>query len=396
MSYEQSINNYVEGDRSEIVKTLQDLVKIPSLTGEEKEIGAYIANFCESIGLDVEVIEAEPGRPNVVARWDTGLPGPTLLLQDHLDTFPPGDIDRWKYHPYAATVEGEHMYGRGTVDTKSGVTTILRSVKAIKDLGLPLCGKLLVVFSCDEETGGSELGLKHLIDQDVIQADLALVAEPTTMKIEVGTKSRLLVHITTRGIATHGARPWLGRNAILDMVKVIQQLEKLDQDIQARTHPDFGPSSMNIGRIEGGTIPNIIPDVCTIQVDRRLLPSETRESACQEIQDILDRLSDNGDILEPEFEVKQWWPGYHLDAEEPVIALLSNAYRSALGDEPVLDVKDAATEASWINLLAGVPVAMFSPGDGERAGNIDESVRIDDLVNATKVVSQFIRLTLEP
>src|SRR5665213_1658290 len=98
------LNATVNAQEQEIVDTLRALVKIPSLTGEEREIGEFVAEKCRDMELSVEVIEAEPGRPNVVAVWDTGVPGRSLLLVDHLDTFPPGEIDAWSHHPYAADV----------------------------------------------------------------------------------------------------------------------------------------------------------------------------------------------------------------------------------------------------------------------------------------------------
>ena len=221
-----------------------------------------------------------------------------------------------------------------------------------------------------------------------------MVAEPTTMRIEIATKSRLAVQITTHGKATHGARPWLGHNAILDMTRVIDQLLKLNGQIEQRKHELLGPSSLNIGTISGGIISNIVPDKCLLEIDRRLVPEETKEVAYGEISEIVGRLNAQVPEFNGTVEERQWWPGYIIQEEEPVIDAAKRAFRAAIGSEPVVAGKDASTDASWINILAGVPVIMFSPGEGARAGNVNESVRIRDLVDGTRVVAQFVREVL--
>ena len=388
------LNSTVDALEKEIIDLLRSLVRIPSLTGEEKVIGDFVAEKCREIGLSVDIFEAAPMRPNVVAIWDTGIAGPTLLLNDHLDTFPPGEIEAWTHHPYAAVVADGYIHGRGTIDTKSGLTTLIMAVRALKKSGVKIRGKLKLVFSCDEETGGSKLGIRHLAKLGLLDADMALVAEPTTMGIEIATKSRLAVQITTHGKATHGARPWLGHNAILDMVMVVDELLKLNRQIEKRKHKLLGSSSLNIGVISGGTISNIVPDKCMLEIDRRLVPDEIEESVYGAISEIVERQNTQVPEFNGIVEKRQWWPGYIIQEDEPVIDAAKLAFRAAMNSEPIVAGKDASTDASWINILAGIPVIMFSPGEGSRAGNIDESVRIQDLVDGTRVVAQFVREVL--
>jgi acetylornithine deacetylase/succinyl-diaminopimelate desuccinylase family protein len=379
----------VDDMAGEIVEVLQSLVRIPSPTGQEAEIGAFVAAQCRDMGLAVEVIEAAPGRPNVVATWDGAVPGPTLLLNDHLDMFPTGPADAWTHPPLAAEIAHGRVYGRGTIDTKSGLTTILMACKALRQSGLSLRGRLVLAFSCDEEVD-SALGIQHLARMGRLEADMAIVTEPTTMQVEIATKGCLSVAITTRGKATHGARPWLGRNAIDDMAEVIAGLRGLAGRLGERSHPLLGSPSLNVGVIEGGTVSNMVPDHCRIEVDRRLLPDESREAARAEIQAVVDGVG----AADPEFaaslEELRWRPGYLLDADEPVIEVVGAAFEKVVGRRPRVAVKDAGTDAPFIYTMAHVPVVMFSPGDGLEAGTVDESVAIDDLITATKVMAQVL------
>ena len=139
----------VEILREDIVECLRNLVKIPSITGDEAAIAAHIASLLREMKFEVEVLEAQPGRPNLIATWDSGRPGKTLLLNDHLDMVPPGPLENWTHPPYAADVADGCVYGRGTIDTKSGVTTMLMATRALINSRLPINGKLVLAFSCD-------------------------------------------------------------------------------------------------------------------------------------------------------------------------------------------------------------------------------------------------------
>ncbi len=378
----------IDAAANEIVATLRELIRIRSVTGEEAEIGSYVERFCRETGFRTEVLEAEPGRPNVLATWDTGLPGPHFLLNDHLDTIPPGPPEYWTHPPFAGETADGRMYGRGAIDTKSGLTTILMAARVLRHTGAALRGKLSLLFTCDEEVGGAK-GIQHIARCGRLQADMALVAEPTTLQIEIATKARLNLGITTRGVATHGARPWLGHNAIDDMADVIVALRGLEGVLAERRHPLLGRPSMNVGIIAGGTVPNMVPNKCRVEVDRRLIPSETQDSAIGEIQAILDQVARDRPGFSATLEKLLWWPGYVLDRDVEIVQRAVRAFEAVTGRTPTVAGKDAGTDASWIFQLAGIPVVMFSPGDGKQAMNADESVAISDLVLATKVVAQL-------
>lgn len=395
MTDSERLRRLVRDHRDETVELLRRLVRFPSITGEEAEIGAFVADFCRSLGLPVEVVSAREGRPNIIARWDSGRPGPTLLLNDHLDIVPPGPLELWNSPPFDPTIVDGHVVGRGTIDTKSGLTTLLAAVRAARAIDLPIAGRIVMIFTCDEEQCG-RFGMQFLGERGLIEGDVALVAEPTTLGIETATKGRLGIDITTSGVATHGARPWLGHNAIDDMAAILMELQGLAATLDARRHPLMGRASLNVGRIEGGDIPNMVPNWCRAGVDRRLLPGETRESAMAEFAAAIARAKQARPGLTATIEETIWWPGYMLDQNEPFIEVAAKAFEKVAGRRPRIGVKDAGTDASWIFNLANIPVIMFSPGDGMRAMNANESVAIDDMMFATEVVGQIICDVLVP
>lgn len=389
MDKAQQLLRTIDEMGNEIVEFLRAMVRIPSITGDEASMGEFVAQALQNIGLQTENLEAEPGRPNILATWDSGKPGPTLLLNDHLDIIPPGPLEFWTHPPFAAEVANGRVYGRGTIDTKSGLTTLVMAATALRRTGLGFRGKLAFAFVCDEEVGG-RLGIQHIHKCGRLKADMAIVAEPTTMQIEIATKGRMNISITTRGVATHGARPWLGHNAISDMAVVVAELDKLYGSLKNRRHPLLGHPTLNVGVIAGGTVPNMVPNKCTIEVDRRLIPEETQKQVLDEFNALLERLRATRNSFHATVEQLLWWPGYAVEPTDHVVQVACSAYEKVVGKKPVVAGKDAGTDASWINTLAGIPVVMFSPGDGMRAMNADENVNIDDLIVATKVIGQII------
>ncbi|MEM7696106.1 MAG: M20 family metallopeptidase [Pseudomonadota bacterium] len=374
--------------REEIVTTLCDLVRLPSITGNEAEMGRSVAAFCEAAGFNVEIVSAAPDRPNVIATYDTGRPGPKLLLNDHLDIVPPGPLEYWDHPPFDPLVKDGRVYGRGTIDTKSGLTTILYAAREAVAKA-PLCGTLTLIFSCDEEVGGA-LGMQHLGRNGYLDADFALVAEPTSMQVEIATKGRLHLEISAEGKATHAARPWLGHSAIEDMTDVILALRAYADELATRTDPLLGQASVCVGTIAGGTVPNMVPNRCTLGLDRRALPSEDVDAVRAELAALVKRVEAARPGAKFSIAEKVWWPGYKIDADEPIIAETVDAFEMVTGRRPDIKGKDAGTDASWINTLGGIPVVMFSPGSGPDAMNANENVGIDDLVTATAVVTQLV------
>jgi succinyl-diaminopimelate desuccinylase len=378
----------VEESRDDIVGCLQALVRIPSITGDEAALAAHLVGLLTEMGFSIEVLEAAPGRPNIIATLDSGRPGKTLLLNDHLDIVPPGPLEHWTHPPFAAEIADGRVFGRGTIDTKSGVTTIIMAVRAFLKAKVAFGGKLRVIFDCDEEVAG-DLGIKFLAKEGRLVADMALVTEPTTMQVEIATKGRLDLIIETTGLATHGARPWLGQNAIEDMMLVIGALQDYARSLESRRHDLLGRASLNIGTIQGGTVGNMVPSHCRIEVDRRVLPQENVDAVIAEIQGVIDGVVQAHPRIKASLRKRIWWSGYHVPEDADVVQTLCRAFEKIIGRKPVVAGKDSGTDAPYI-FLSGTPVVMFSPGNGQQAMNADESVDIEDLVLATKVVAQFI------
>lgn len=383
----------VERSRGEVIDFLRTLVRIPSVTGQEAGCAEVLEEKLRALGLAVTRHEAEPGRPNLIARWEGSGPGPSILLYDHMDVVPPGPRHEWSVDPFGAEVRDGRMYGRGTVDSKSGLTAMIMAVEAVLRSGLDLGGRLTVAAAVDEERGGAA-GICHLLDQGLLQADMAVVVEPSTLGMEIAQRGAYWAEVTTSGRAAHGARPWLGVNAIDQMFLALRELERFERRLRGRKHRYLHAPTINVGTISGGTVVNMVPSFCRAEIDRRLLADETDVDVAREFDGFFADLRGRYPALQVDWCPLRYWPSMEIRKDEPVVVGLRRAFKEVTGRAAKVAGKDAATDASWIVWQAGIPTAIFGPADGLKSLTADEFVDLEDVMTGVKVLAIFLARTL--
>jgi succinyl-diaminopimelate desuccinylase len=371
--------------RQRSVEFLQEAIRIPSISKHEAEIGAFLARALREAGADVRVIEAEPGHPNVLASARSAAPGPVLLMNDHMDVVPPGPLDEWEVDPFGGVIRDGWLYGRGAVDSKSGLCAMVMAAEIFLAAGGPARGELFVTAVCDEEVGG-QLGTRHLLRQGLIRGDFGIVAEPTGNRIEIAAKGVLHVEITTKGRMAHGGKPWAGINAIEHMARVITALGPLGASLSARPHPLVGAPSITLGTIAGGTVPNMVASDCRMVVDRRIVPGESSDAAFQEIEDVLRRLAAQDTQVAASARVVLDWPSVEVAPDVPAVPALRRALTEVTGRDPEIGGKDGGTDAAWIYKEAGIPMIHFSPGDSRLVLSANERVNLDAYATAIEAL----------
>ena len=390
---EQRIVDKVEENRNEIISFVQSVVQIPSVTGDEEKIGHAIYDKMLEYGIDAEIIEAIPHRPNVVGRYKGAEPGKTLVFNGHMDICAPGPEEEWEFPPYCGEIRDGILYGRGTVDMKSGTCGGLLAVKAIKDLGVPLKGEVILTCVCDEEVGG-RYGIRHLLNNGFVKGDFAINCEATNLQtVDIIHKGILWIKIDVFGKSIHGSRPWRGINAIDKTVKLLVRLEELAAEVNKRTNPYVHPATLNVGTIEGGTVTNMIPGKCTITLNRRLVPGETHEQAFAEVLAVCEKLAQEDAEFKYKAEID---PGVQLPImntpeDAPPVLAIRKAHQFVHGKELPLGGKDAGTDASWIVGLGKMPCPVYGPGDYVNYSlGPNERIPVQDIVDAVKVYALAI------
>ncbi len=370
-------------DPEETIAFLRDLVRIPSVNppGDTREAIEVCRAKLDAAGFACTVSPHDGIKHNLIAEYG-GSAGPRLAFNAHLDVVPTGEESAWSHPPFAADVADGRVYGRGAGDDKASVTAQVMGAVALARSGVPLRGTLVVNEVADEETSGD--GARHSIASGLVRADMVIVGEQTMGRVAVGEKGIGGVNVTVTGRAAHGALPWEGANAIEGMARVIVALgDELQPRLAERTHPYFHPSSASINMIEGGVKANVVPDRCTIYVDRRLAPGEDPQAALDEIREIAERavagMPGVGAIVAAATEMR---PATMSDPDSPLVQGMLAANRQ-LGLSEDLTGFSMATDGR-IFAAAGIPTIIYGPGDPKLAHIPDEWVGIDEVLDATR------------
>ncbi|HLQ30469.1 MAG TPA: M20/M25/M40 family metallo-hydrolase, partial [Ktedonobacteraceae bacterium] len=269
---------------SETSELLRQLVAINSINPDlvpdgpgEAEIARFVASWLESAGLEIELDEPEPGRPNVIGIVRGSGGGRSLILNAHMDTVGVAGMVR----PHEPLITGNRLYGRGAFDMKGGLASIM--VAAARAKALNLRGDVILTAVSDEEY--ASIGTASVVNR--WRAGAAIVTEPTGLDVCVAHKGFVWLAIETIGTAAHGSLPELGVDAIVKMGKILVELEELDRFLRAHlSHPLLKSGSVHASLIEGGLELSMYPDHCKLGVERRTVPGETQESVEAEIQAI--------------------------------------------------------------------------------------------------------------
>lgn len=358
------------------ISLLRDLVAIDSVNPSlvpgaagEGPIAAAVAAHLRRIGLDVEMQEAAPGRPNVIGVLEGREAGRSLLLCGHVDTV---GVDGMAA-PFDPVERDDRLYGRGSQDMKGGVAAMIDAARVAAAGGFSK-GRLIVAAVVDEEY--ASIGADALVTR--WRADAAIVTEPTDLDIGVGHKGFAWIDIETRGRAAHGSRPKDGRDAIMRMGRVLQRLEALDRALQSRPpHPVMGNASLHASIIAGGRELSSYPDRCVLQMERRTVTGESGATAAAEVEHILADLR----AADPEFDadarVTFARPSYEVPAGHELPAAMARAAASAGCASRIVGMSfwtDAAVLGG-----AGIPSALFGPG-GAGLHSTEEYVNVADVL----------------
>jgi acetylornithine deacetylase len=340
-----------------------------------------VAAECIAAGLDVEVTEVAPGRPNVVAVLHGRAAGPALMFCGHLDTVGVEGMPR----PFEPVIRDGRMYGRGAQDMKAGVAAMIGAARVVAETGGLARGRLVIAAVVDEEH--ASIGADALVSK--WRADAAVVTEPTGLDIAVAHKGFEWVEVETRGRAAHGSRPLDGRDAILRMGRVLARLEALDRQLQRRSpHPLLGSPSLHASLIQGGRELSTYPDRCTLQVERRTLPAEDAGVAARELDVILESVRQE----DPEFDggARELFgrKGYEIDPSHALPDALVRA-ATAAGCTPRRVGMTFWTDAAVLG-AAGIPSVLFGPGGAGLHGH-DEFVYVRDVTVCRDALAALAR-----
>ena len=376
---------------------LKQLIAIPSVSPMGRDLDGpeyyetrlteHLMGFFSELGVEHEAIEVAPGRSNVLAIHRGREGARTILMDAHQDTVP---VDGMIIDPFDPVIKDGRIYGRGSCDVKGGMAAMLAAFTRLVHEKPETSNTVIMSCTCDEEA--TVMGIKDLVKlwgektgQSTIitqQPDVSIVAEPTEMDLVVAHRGATRWKIFTRGVACHSSDPTKGVNAIYRMAKVLNILEEYAAKLDGLVapHPRCGSATLSIGLINGGISVNTVPDVCEIEVDRRVIPGE---DGLQVMEDVRNYLSERVDF---EFEFSEpWIVGTALpDDTNGALAASLQAHVTAVTGQGQLVGVPYGTHASR-TAEAGVPSVVFGPGSVAQAHTKDEWLDIAQLEQAAEV-----------
>ena len=419
---ESDLLGALEESRDELAALARALVRIPSENsppaGREKAPQVFIRKWLADAGVEAELIDLTrvagltehelffrgegyerreyEGRPNLAARLSGQGAGRSLILSGHIDTMPAGKT-HWEHDPFGGEVEGNRLYGRGSMDMKGGIAAAMMAVKAVRDAGIALAGDVVFETVVDEEHGGANGTLANRLAG--YNADAAVIAEPSNLQLYPAQKGFRIVHLTLcgrSGMSFAGEdlpNPVEHVGSLIDCFKAFRERRRRSAPALAEYAQDPDPVPVFMNKLQAGefslNIPMQVPEACTLEIYWQTMPGETRAAIDREFFDHLIRWIDEHPPLK-QFHLEhrfshRWMPAARTGGDEPIVRTARAAAGDVLG-RPVTVVGSPFPCDMFVFEHFGIPTVLFGPRGAYGHGS-DEYVEIDSLVQTAQVLA---------
>lgn len=402
----EEILKLAESQTEDFIKLVSDLIRIPSEnpTGTQRDVVDFVKKYLKEAGIASEEVAAHPDFPCILAKIGNE-EGFSVILNGHVDVVPAGNREKWDFDPFSGEVTDKLILGRGTSDMKAGVAGLLFAMKILTEAKAELNGNVRLHIVSDEESGG-EYGSRWLCDNGYAKnADACLIAEPTSNNtIEIGQKGGLTLIMKAYGKSAHGSLGgFKGDNAIIKLSRVLDKLQGLTRiegnfkDSQAHAlenskliarqeigEPGIGEVishvSANVGVIQGGTRPNMVPDYCEAIVDVRLPIGVNHEEIEEMVCTIIRESGETG----IEYEAQWKSEGNYTDEDAAIVQTVKKHAEALWGIDVIPAYQWASSDAREYR-AQGIPTIQYGPSNTEGIHSYNENVDIEDAVNASRI-----------
>jgi len=437
------IINEIDAKREEYVEFLRKLVQTDSYNppGNEKNVADVIKEFFQANNIKCEIFPFDKNRANMLGSLNENFEGTNIIFNGHMDVVPPGSEEEWKYSPLEGKIKrNKYLYGRGAADMKGGLAAMVIALSILKNLNKEFSGNLIFMGVSDEETGG-KYGTKKLLDTELrrINPSFVVVGEPTGLNplpkaVIVGERGHLQLKIIANGISCHASMPGMGKNPIYMINDIISNLNKIDNYISSINPPlsldelkDLIRASFpsreifekiladqellqnvlkslirftkSVTMIKGGIKENVVPDMCEVVIDFRLLPDQNPKEIINALKKLVEELGyeiREEAIGKPEdvfvaFEIihqskGSYWKKWKQSEE---LKRFYEITKEIYGKTPFYFLFPACADAHYLREDYCEKTILFGPGNARTAHATDEYIEIEDFINSIKVYTLF-------
>jgi acetylornithine deacetylase len=409
----KKITDKVDASREHAIKFLQDMVAIPSVTGDEAAIQKHMFGYLKKIGLEVDMWETNwddlkkhpgyrpvdrgyEGRPNIVATLKGSGGGRSLLLNGHTDVIPVGNGEGWSDNPWSASIKDGRIYGRGSCDMKSGVASHVLAVQYLKELGLTPKGDVMINIVIDEEVSGH--GTLDTVMRGY-KADAGISGETSDLAVQPACIGRIWFQIDVQGKPAGIQQRYLGISAIDLGNKIVRAVQELEDHRVAMVKHELYPSAIDslpciIGSFQAGNYPSAFPASAVLKGSMGTVPGEDHEGVKQSLVKKIAEVAAQDPWMKGHPPVVRF-VGYDAEASEipkkhPIVEVVCKTYTEVTGKEPVVSGRQGAADTRFLNKYADTPTVIFGPGSTAIMHANDEYVSIEDYLTSIKVMALSI------
>jgi len=384
----QEIQKRVQASREDIIEFMREIVAIPSMDSQLKDVGERIAKEMNKLGFD-EVRFDKMG--NIMGRIGNGKR--VIVYDSHVDTVGIGDPHEWEWDPFKGKIEDGILYARGACDEKGSTPGMIYGLAMARDLGL-LEGWTAYYFGNMEEWCDGIAPNTFVEVDPKVKPDFVVIGEPTKMLVYRGHKGRLEMKVTAKGKSAHAASNHLGDNAIYKLLPVIAGIRDLEPKLGDHEFLGHGKITVSDLHVKTPSI-NAVPDEAVIFIDRRMTFGETKEMVKKQVEDLIPAEFKDSVKLEElfydepsytgfVFPVDKYFPAWALEAEHPLVQAGQEARKQIGLPEAASGKWNFSTNGIYWAGKAGIPSIGFGPGDEETAHTVRDSVSLEDMVKATE------------
>ena len=398
-------------------RDLEHLISVPSITGDEEEIQNVLAEMLAADGFDVErfsgdleTLEADPRFPGmevdhpmlpvVVGRLDTGRPGPTILLDAHVDVVPPGEPETWDSPAFEASFRDGTVYGRGACDMKGGLVSALEAIRLLKSQSDTLVGQVLLALVPGEEDGGS--GTFALIRAGYT-ADVCVIPEPTSLDIVVAHGGAITFTLDVPGKAAHASSRLEGVSALANLTYLVEALEADERRRnEAETDPRMTaiglPYPTIIGQVEGGNWASTVMDRVVAKGRYGVTVDQNAGEAADDLRKaVAEACAAHPFLSSHPVDVTVWggrFDSARVSSEHELPRGIAAAHQAVTGRTPACVGAPYGADMRLLLQEAGIPTVMYGPGSVRVAHAANEHVSLDEVVVCAEVLATWMLTTL--
>ncbi|KRT35224.1 peptidase [Acetomicrobium hydrogeniformans ATCC BAA-1850] len=376
--------------KDQIITSCQELIRRPSLSGNEKEVAQYIAKTMERLGFDN--VESDKFG-NIIGTIILGKGGSSILFDGHMDHVDVSDPSKWKYDPYGGKIENNRIYGRGATDMKGNIAAMMHAASYIKNnLRNHIDGIIYIACVVHEEC------FEGVASQEVAKnykPDFVVIGEPSGLTLKRGQRGRAELVLETYGKTAHSSNPEIGLNAIKKMAALIVEIEK---SFIPKKHDFLGKGILEITDIISSPYPgaSVVPDLCRATYDRRLLPNEAEEEILDQIENIINMLHVKDPSLTAKvylsegsarcytgatIKAKRFAPAWIYDEHHTFVQAAHTGLLS-VGQKPTISHYAFCTNGSYYAGKAKIPTVGYGGSHEHLAHVTDEYIEIEHLLLA--------------